>query len=465
RGGSGEGAGTEPQWLSGLATRSPACQEYPPDRDVPRSIPHEIMTPTRTRYVVVVFMVTLAKITYLDRACIGAMAHLIRQDLGLSIDQMGAVFSAFALAYAIFEIPTAWWADRRGTRTILTRIVVWWSVFTMATAGAFNYGSMLTIRFLFGVGEAGAWPCVARVFSRWVPLRERGTIKGIFFAGAYTAGAVTPLLVGVLISEWQVPWRAIFVVFSLTGFVWAGIWYRWFRDDPAGHPAVNAAERDFILEGRHVDAPLLRGWSYWKRLLGQRNILALCLMYVPNSVTFYFCITWLPTYLREYHHFEKAELGFLAALPLILSVGTQFLGGWVSDKITARHGLTAGRRIPAMVGYGLAAVAIFIAASATAPRIAAVFVALAAASCMLTTAPAWGTVLDIGREHSAVVGATMNTAGQIGAIFSPMIVAKSVTWFNDWNFPLFLLGGLFVTGAACWLLIDPNQPVFAEEGE
>lgn len=421
------------------------------------------MTPTRVRYGVVAFAVALAMITYLDRACIGAMAPLIRKDLNLSLDDMAMVFSSFALAYALFEIPTAWWADRRGARTVLARIVVWWSAFTMATAGAFNHLSMVVTRFLFGMGEAGAWPCVARVFARWMPERQRGTIKGIFFAGAYTAGAVTPLAVTWLVDEWHVPWRAIFVAFGLIGFVWVAAWWRWFRDDPEEHPAVNAAERDLILAGRPAVAPLLRGWPFWRRLLSQRSIIALCVMYVPNCVTFYFCITWLATYLRERHHFEKTELGFLASLPLFLSVGTQFLGGWFSDRITRRHGIALGRRLPAILGYGLAAVAITIAASAEAPRTAALFIALAAAACMLTTAPAWGVVVDIGREHSAVVGATMNTAGQIGAIVSPVVVAKSVTWFNDWNFPLYLLGGLFVIGAACWLFIDPRRPVFGDE--
>jgi ACS family glucarate transporter-like MFS transporter len=412
--------------------------------------------PTRARHTVVGFMVTLAMVTYLDRASIGAMAHLIRRDLHLTLDQMGAVFSAFALAYALFEIPTAWWADRQGSRAILTRIVTWWSVFTIATAGAFNYSSMLTVRFLFGMGEAGAWPCVARVFSRWVPVKDRGTVKGVFFAGAYSAGALTPLAVGFLLEEWGVPWRVIFVTFGLVGFAWVAAWWRWFRDDPADHPSVNAAERALLLAGRPAAAPLLRGWPYWRRLLGQRNVAALCLMYVPNCVTFYFCITWLATYLREQHHFEKAELGFLASLPLFLSVGTQFLGGWLSDLVTRRHGVTLGRRLPAMT------VAITVAASAEAPRTAALCIALAAAACMLTTAPAWGVVVDIGREHSAVVGATMNTAGQVGTIISPLVVAKSVTWFNDWNFPLYLLGGLFVVGALCWLFIDPRRPVFAE---
>lgn len=415
---------------------------------------------SQVRYVVVAFMVTLAMVTYLDRACIGVMSEAIQHDLGLTKSQMGYVFSAFSLAYAGFEIPTAWWADRRGARTVLTRIVLWWSVFTMATAGAFSYVSMLVTRFLFGAGEAGAWPCVARVFSRWLPHRERGTIKGVFFAGAYAAGAVTPVLVVYLMNEWQLSWRTILLCFGMTGFVWAFLFYRWFRDEPAEHPAVSGPERELIMEGRHVDAPLVRGWAYWRRLLSRRNMIALCLMYVPNCVTFYFCITWLPTYLKEHHHAEKSEIGFLAALPLFLSVGTQFLGGWLSDRIAARHGLVAGRRVPAVLGYSLAALFVLTAAFATEPRMAALYIALAAASCMLSTAPAWGVVVDIGREHSAVVGATMNTAGQIGAVISPIVVAKSVEWFNDWNFPLFLLSGLFAIGTVCWLFIDPRKPVF-----
>lgn len=416
------------------------------------------------RRLVVLLLVMLAMITYLDRACIGAMAHLIRADLQLTRDQMGYVFSAFSVAYAAFEIPTAWWADRHGARTVLARIVVWWSAFTMATAGAFSYGTMLVVRFLFGAGEAGAWPCVARVFSRWLPLAERGTTKGVFFAGAYSAGAVAPLLVGYLLTSWHLPWRGILVGFGVLGLIWSFVWYRWFRDEPAEHPAVGPEERALILAGRAVEAPLLRGWPYWRRLLGERRLAALCLAYVPNAVTFYFCITWLPDYLRERHHFDHAELGVMASLPLFLSIGTQFLGGWLSDRLTARYGLVAGRRIPAVAGYAIAAVCIVVAARSEAPRVAAVLIAVAAASCMLTTAPAWGTVLDIGREHCAVVGAVMNTAGQIGAIISPIVVAKSVTWFNDWDFPLLLLGGLFAAGAVLWLGIDPRRPVFGEGG-
>src|SRR3982750_492035 len=116
---------------------------------------------------------TLAALTYLDRVCISTLAPNIMRDLRLTRMEMSYVFSAFTLAYALFEIPTAWWSDRIGSRRVLTRIVVWWSAFTMLTGAATSYAAMLAVRFLFGMGEAGAWPNAARVFSRWIPLRER----------------------------------------------------------------------------------------------------------------------------------------------------------------------------------------------------------------------------------------------------------------------------------------------------
>ncbi|MFL6575619.1 MAG: MFS transporter, partial [Povalibacter sp.] len=315
----------------------------------------------------------------------------------------------------------------------------------------------------FGAGEAGAWPCIARVFSRWIPQRERGTVKGIFFAGAYTSGAITTLVVTTLLPHMS--WRSILVSFGCIGFVWAYFWHRWFRDDPAEHPGVNEAEREIIFANRADEAAHPSGWAYWRQLLSDRNVLLLCVMYMPNCTTFYFCITWLPTYLSRQHGFEKAALGFVASLPLFLSVATQFLGGYWSDRVTARSGLVAGRRTPGIVGYCLAAVFIVSASLVATPLLAATLIAFAAATCMLTTAPAWSTCVDIGGKHSAVVGATMNTAGQIAAIFSAPIVGYSVKWFANWNVPFWLLGGLFVIGAACWAFIDPTRPLFDAKSE
>src|SRR5215203_4000569 len=184
-------------------------------------------------------MVTLAMVTYLDRACIGVMAPKISAEFGLDEGQMSWVFFSFIFAYAIFEIPTARWADTRGAKSVLTRIVTWWSLFTVITAGAFNYVSLLAARFLFGMGEAGAWPCVARVMSRWIPLRARGTAKGIFFAEAYASATLTALLVTPLLEHFS--WRSILVVFGCVGLVWVIAWQRWFRNEPTEHTATNDA--------------------------------------------------------------------------------------------------------------------------------------------------------------------------------------------------------------------------------
>ena len=416
------------------------------------------LLPTRTRYRVVGFTIVLAMVTYLDRACIATLAPQIMSDLALSKGQMSWVYSAFAFAYAGFEIPTAWWADRQGTRRVLSRIVLWWSAFTVATAAAFNFLSLVVIRFLFGIGEAGAWPCVARTFSRWIPRAERGRVQGVFFSGAHLAGGVTPVIVLALMQVMN--WRAVFVLFGLLGVVWVIAWHRWFRDEPDDHPGVNPAERQLIDSGRGRAERSHGEREYWRRLLGHRNTLPLCLMYFPNSFAFYFCITWLPTYLKEKHGFDAVALGFFAGLPLVLAVVGDLFGGVVTDGVTRRFGLRSGRCGVGAVAYVLAGGSMIAAGIVQHPVLAATLFAVAVAMSMFILGAAWSTCLDIGGNHAGVVSAAMNTSGQIGSILSPLMVTQLLKALGDWNAPLFVMGALFLLGAAAWLFIDPREPIF-----
>ena len=400
----------------------------------------------------------LGMITYLDRACIATLAPIITAEFSLSKVQMGYVFSAFAVAYAAFELPTAWLADRRGTRVVLTRIVVWWSAFTIATGAAMGYISLLVTRFLFGAGEAGAWPCVARTFSRWIPRLERGRTQGIFFTGAFFAGGMTPLLVTALLPF--LSWRAIFVCFGFVGFLWASVWYAWFRDDPEQHSAVNPAELAHIIATRGGPGSHPGGWAFWKSLLMNRNILAICVMYFPNSFVFYFCITWLPTYLKEQHGFAAQSLSFFTGLPLMLSMLSVVLGGFITDRVTKRFGMRAGRCGVAGAGYLMAGIALLVTPLVHHPVLAASLIAMATAATMSALPAAWGTCIDLGQENSAVVGATMNTAGQIGSLLCPLIVAYSLKWYGSWNISIYLMGILFLIGAAAWGVIRPDQRIF-----
>jgi MFS family permease len=404
--------------------------------------------------------VLLAMVTYLDRACIATLAPSIMRDLHLTKEQMSWVYSAFALAYAAFEIPTAWWADRRGTRHVLTRIVLWWSGFTMLTAAAWNYGVLLVTRFLFGAGEAGAWPSAARTFSRWVPKTERGRVQGIFFCGAHLAGGLTPMLVVWMTQSAGLGWRTVFVIFGLIGVVWAAVWYWWFRNDPSEHASVNPAELEKIVAGREPPGGHHEGWAYWKKLFGHQNTLPLCLMYFPNSYAFYFCITWLPTYLKEKHHLDSMQLGLFAGLPLILSVAGDLFGGVATDLVTKRFGLRAGRCAVGATAYVLAGSAMVLAALAPQPMLAATLIAVAVAASMFTLGAAWGTCLDIGGNHAGVVSAAMNTSGALSSVLSPLMVTWLLKWLGDWNAPLFVMGALFLVGAVCWGFINPHKRIF-----
>jgi len=411
------------------------------------------------RYRVLGLAVLLAGITYLDRVCISLTAPAMMRELGLSKVEMSLVFSAFTLAYALFEIPTGWWGDRIGTRRVLTRIVIWWSGFTMLTAGAFNYGSLLLIRFLFGAGEAGAWPNAAKTLSRWFPVTERGTAQGIFFMGAHLAGGITPLLVTAMLT--RMPWRWVFLIFGVIGFIWALVWYWWFRDEPEEHPAVSAAELLHIQQGRTVIESHHINAADWRRILTNRSLLALCAAYFTQGYGFYFFITWLPTYLESARGFTSTTLGVVAGLPLMMSVLADFLGGITTDLMTRRFGLRVGR---CGVGAGslLIASAFLTVGTATENSIVAIIlISLALAFSNFLLGASWGACVDLAGSHAGVVSACMNTAGQIGGFLSPIVTALLVERFASWSAPLYLCGVLYLIGACCWYFIEPREPILS----
>jgi ACS family glucarate transporter-like MFS transporter len=410
-----------------------------------------------TRYRVVAFAVALAGVTYLDRICIGTLAPAIMKDLSLSRLQMSYVFSAFAIAYASFEIPSAWWGQKVGTRRVLTRIVVWWSAFTMLTGTVTNYSAMLAVRFLFGVGEAGAWPNVARTFSRWIPFAERGRAQGVFFAGAFLAGGLTPYAVTSL--EPHLGWRGVFFCVGSIGFIWAAAWYWWFRDDPAQHPQVTPEELALIVQRRKVDENEHPDAHSISALASNPSAWALCLAYFSNSWGSYFAMTWLPAYLAEGRGFHSGALAIFSGLPLLLSVFGGLGGGIATDALTRLYGLRIGRCSVGAGSYLLAAVFLVLAGLDTDPFRSAVLIALSTATSMLSLGAHWAAAIDIGRENAGVLSACMNTVGQTGSISSPLIVAYLVDHYHNWSLPLYFLAGLYVFSTLCWLMVQPSQHV------
>ncbi|MEO7144034.1 MAG: MFS transporter [Bryobacteraceae bacterium] len=396
------------------------------------------------RHQALALAVCLAFITYLDRVCISVTAPAIMRDLSLTPIQMSFIFSSFTVAYALFEAPTGWWGDRVGPRRVLTRIVIWWSLFTMATASAVGFRSLAAMRFLFGAGEAGAWPNVAKVIARWFPSSERGTAQGIFFMGAHLGGGLTPVLVAYLAA--RMGWRPVFVILSVFGFTWAAVWTMWFRDDPAEHPSVSAAELRHIRAGATI-AGIDRTSGF--RMLADPSVIAMCAAYFTQGYGFYFYITWLPTYLQQAKGVSAGAMGVLAGLPLMLSAVADLLGGLTTDRLTRRYGFRIGRCAVAGGSLAVSSVAIAAAAMAGASVLSACLIALGAASSNFLLGATWGACVDLSGQNAGVVSAAMNTAGQIGGTLSPIVFA----WISErWDsaYALGIIAGLYLVGAGCW---------------
>jgi MFS family permease len=403
------------------------------------------------------FALATMGLAYLDRVCISTAAPAIQRDLGLTKSQLALVFSAFTLAYAVFEIPSGWLADRFGARRMVARIVAWWSLMTAATGAAAGFASLAAVRFLFGVGEAGVLPSLASAFRRWLPPRERGVAFGLTVAAAALGGALTQPLVARMLQTFS--WRTTFVCFGALGGVWAAVWYLWVRDDPREHRGVDAAELALIGPPERTEHPRVP----WARLVRSRNLYAICGMYFCAIYGWYFYITWLPTYLLEARGFDLAATGWLSSLPLYGIAAGCLIGGVLSDGLVRRRGPRVGLCAPGVVGLPLAALAVLGAIQTSDGRSAAYFLSAAAGLAALGIASAWSTCVAIGGRHGGVVSGAMNTFGNLGGTLSPIVFGQSLDHLGSWSVPLASVAGLYVASALLWLGIDPR--VALEESE
>ncbi|MCI0337138.1 MAG: MFS transporter [Acidobacteria bacterium] len=405
---------------------------------------------------------TLAVITYLDRLCISAAMPTIAAEFNLSPTQKGWIFSAFTIAYAAFEIPSGWLGDRFGARLALTRIVLWWSAFTVLTGATFGFWSLFIIRFLFGAGEAGAFPNIARAVSRWFPSPEQGRGLSAAFIGLAVGSAMTAPLVFTLL-EWQ-GWRWTFVEFGLIGAIWCVGWHHWFRDRPEDHPSVNEAELRLIRSDKVDEAALAQTHHVpWSTLLKSANLAFICLMYFAYGYGLYFYITWLPTYLLEARGFSVSSTKWLAALPWALSALAFWFGGWLTDHLVKRTGsLKIARCGVGAVGYAAGALTLVAAARVENNLLAAFLLALALGLQTVTISAAWAVCLDVGRRNAGVVTGFMNTVGNIGGAIAPIVVGYTVKEWNSWTLPFYLMAGVFGFGILMWLLVDPKRSVLED---
>lgn len=442
--------------------------------------------PTRTRYWVIVFAVTLAVIQYIDRVAISQAMPDIAAEMKFTDAQKGMIFSAFTLAYALFEIPTGWLGDKLGAKKVLIRVVLWWSFFTAATGWAWSYVSMLAIRFLFGAGEAGCFPNLTKAMSAWLPKIDRTRAQALMWMGARWGGASAPLLVVVVMTF--VSWRTAFLVFALLGIGWAVVFAKWFRDNPRDHKGVNAAELELLKENAqnvsgHGDVP-------WRELATRPTMWLLWGQYFFLSYGWYFFVTWLPTYLRDERGLEiksnvvmKALAGVLegwlspeltlkilaaslAGTPLLFGGFGALLAGQVSSRLIHRgRSVKIVRRTFGFVGIAGAATLLMLSFHIRDPLLAMIAMGMAGFFNDLTLPGSWATCMDVGGKYAGTVSGSMNMMGNFGGMAGPLVVGWVLTFTGrDWHQVFIVTSAIYSLGALCWLFIDPVTPLEKEEG-
>lgn len=414
------------------------------------------MVPSRARYTLVAWLCGLTAILYLDRICMSQAVVPIQKELGLSTVHMSYVAMAFTLAYGLFEIPTGRMGDKYGSRKILTRVVLWWSLFTALTGVCSGLGSLIAIRFLFGVGEAGAFPNAARVISRWFPGTERGRVQGIMLAAAQLGGVVAPIGAASMIEI--MGWRWTFAVFGLIGVIWAGGFWWWFRDDPADHASVNAGELNLI-RSSGMSETFIHQPVPWGAVFSNRGIIVLTLIMVFGAFYTYLFYTWFPKYLSEARGIDNITSGILSSIVLAGSAAGMLLGGWLADKIPLwfNHPVNS-RRYLGSICYFISAVCLIVGIRCDNVWLLSFF--LGASFCaMHVTLPNWWSVAipQSGVHVGALVG-LMNGMGFIGAMSSQWFVGFFANWRMQAGFtgraqwdPMFdVYAGILLMGAVAW---------------
>jgi MFS family permease len=459
--------------------------------------------PTRVRFVVLAVLCSLAFLTYFDRICISQMKEEISRDLHFTelteadeqklrsegkqdaaearaqladaraTQRMSYVFWAFILGYGLFEIPGGWLGDRWGPRAVLFRIVVCWSLFTALTGAVDGITSWFTssptpwiflatmvgVRFVFGLGEAGAYPNIGRVLARWFPFRHRAGAQSFIWMSSRFGGAVSPIVVTEL-GSWAGGWRQAFWILGGLGVLWAFGFYYWFRDRPEEMRVVNPSEIDLIRsdagpgsihdEAGHKDVP-------WNRLLWSRSLWALYVASSGASFCWYFNVFYLAPYVKHAFKVEFQDSRWLSGSPLLVGGVACLLGGWLSDALIRRTGSKRwGRSLPGIIGFGMAGLI-----TLCVPALGNYYLVIAAIclACAFQD-PAipciWTVSADIGERYAGTVAGCMNAAGGVGASLG-LLLAPEFALRDAWNTVFLVNGCVYLIGALAWIRVDASE--------
>jgi MFS family permease len=381
------------------------------------------------KYLILLLCSLLSVITFLDRNALSIAGSRITSELGLSDSDFGWILTAFTISYGLMEIPMGMWGDRFGEKKIIIRIVFWWSVFTALTGLAGGFISLFIIRFLFGAGEAGAYPNIAIAIRKWFPAEARGRAQSYIWMASRIGGALAPLIVVPLQIHYG--WRMTFLFLGIIGIVWVIIWWLLYPK--------NSGDEDQVIQPSATStlSAQLRTKSFW----------LLMLMYYSYACGVFFFISWLPKYLQAGRHISESDLAYSASLPFLLAAFGCWSGGWISDYLVKKSGNQWGRKLVPIIGLSLSGLVILFAHFSSDNINAVILLALGLALMDVTAPVSWAIATDLGRQSSGAVTGAMNTAGLIGGSIASLGIGYLVTWTGSYDLPVIFVAIQLFAGA------------------
>lgn len=413
---------------------------------------------------ILVLLVLLGVVTFLDRINISVAGSAIMADLGITPDQWGWILSAFILSYGLMQIPMGALGDKRGHRVTLALIVLWWSAFTAFTGMAGGFVSLLVIRFMFGIGEAGSSPCSTGVISRWFPKDKVGRAQGFVWAASRMGGALTPFIVIPVIAG--MGWRAAFYILGAVGVLWAAVWFLFYRNNPAQMRGISAQELEEAPAAKlygSAEGQAAKLKIPWKSLLRARQFWLLLAMYFFYAFGSWFFFSWFPTFMELGRGFDKGQLTYAIAVPFVMSMIGNISGGYLTDRLTARYGLKTGRKALGSGALILSALFMFLAAFIPGKLQVFIFLSLCFGVVDLMLPSAWALCIDLGKKYAGAVSGAMNTAGNLGGFVCATVFGYLVNATGNYNLPLFLIAGMLIISAVLFLFIDPTKQILPDE--
>jgi len=425
---------------------------------------------SRVRWFLVFWLFVLSAVSYLDRVNISIAGGAVADSYHLTDVQLGRVFSAMLVGYALFQTVGGRLADRFGAHRVLTAGVVWWGIFTALTAlvPANIAGALflfIAVRFLLGAGEAVIYPAANQFVARWIPVRERGLANGWIFAGVGAGAGLTPPLITYVMVHYG--WRSSFWVCAAIGVLAGAVWFLAARDTPAEHPRVSAAELAEIQSGLAeksdvalTDAKVLISW---KRVVQSREVWAVTLSYFCYGYVAWIFFSWFYRYLAKVRGLDLKASAFYSMLPFLAMLVCCLIGGAINDRLTKRYGPRLGRCALAACAMAIAAVFLALGSQVQGARLASVVLAGGAGALYLSQSSFWSVTADIAGASSGSVSGFMNMGGQIGgavtASLTPWIAAR-----YGWTASFLVAAALCLLGAMSWLMVDPMKLLSSVRG-